>query len=132
MENEANFDGFINEFFADEDSDYEFEGFEENDIDENIQAAEPLPINPENWVEGDRVPPPLNFNGTQGVNKDLTGYDVTSPITFFELFINDEDLQDTVNQTNLYARQQLDSKNLTQHSRFRKWVDTSIQEMRRS
>lgn len=126
-----NFAQFLNEIFADDNSDSEFEGFDEDDLNQNIEAAEPSPINNENWVAGDRVPTPLLFTGSPGVNKDLTEFDVTSPLNFFEIFLTDDDLQDIVHQTNLYAKQQLDSKTLTVHSRFSKWVDTTIQEMRR-
>lgn len=129
MAADVEFDAFFNEIFADDGSDDEqFEGFDEQDIND-VEPVGVEPINDENWVAGDRHPPILNFTGNPGVTKDIDN--VTSPLSYFELFIQDDDIQDIVNETNLYARQQLDAKDLSLHSRFKKWVDTNLNEMRK-
>ena len=126
---DADFGDLLNEFFADDDSDIEFEGFDLNDLDEEIVANEVSEINEENWQDGDRPAPNSSFTGLPGIQKDII--DPDSPIDYFEIYVTDDDIQDMVHQTNLYAAQQLQQKQLKENSRFKKWVDTTINEMPR-
>ena len=128
MAENRNFGEYLDEIFA-EGSDYEFEGFDLDDVETIPQPNGPNLVTNDNWVAGDQNPTPLNFTGIPGLLKEID--DVTSPIEFFELFIDDDDIEDIVNETNLYATQQIAAKNLKDNSRFKKWVDTSVHEMRR-
>lgn len=129
MAAEVDFETFFNEIFADDESDNEFEGFDTEDIENDAEPVGPEPIGDDNWVAGDRPPPEIRYTGTPGLSVDIEND--SSPLSYFELFMTDGDLQDIVYQTNLYAQQQLDSKNLSEHSRFKKWVNTTVNEMRR-
>ncbi|CAG2252004.1 MIO [Mytilus edulis] len=110
MADNLNFGEYLDEIFADEDSDYEFEGFDLDDVNENPEVVINECITNENWVAGEHVPLPLNFSGSQGFFREIN--DKTSPIEYFENFINDQDIQEIVQETNLYAAQSIASKNL--------------------
>ncbi|CAG2224985.1 unnamed protein product [Mytilus edulis] len=129
MADNLNFGEYLDEIFADEDSDYEFEGFDLDDVNENPEVVINECITNENWVAGEHVPLPLNFSGSQGFFREIN--DKTSPIEYFENFINDQDIQEIVQETNLYAAQSIASKNVSAYSRFNKWIDTTLNEMRR-
>lgn len=119
----------MNEFAADEDSDFEFEGFDLDDITvsrptENFENF----IDADNWVAGDREPPSLDYTKTPGLKQAVHNKD--SPREYFELFFNDNDFEFLAQQTNLYAQQFLRSAQLKPCSRFHKWHETNRSEMK--
>ena len=76
----------MNEFAADEDSDFEFEGFDLDDITvsrptENFENF----IDADNWVAGDREPPSLDYTKTPGLKQTI--HNKGSPQQYFELFL---------------------------------------------
>ncbi|KAM4544857.1 piggyBac transposable element-derived protein 4-like [Odontesthes bonariensis] len=61
-------------------------------------------------------------------DKDLTNSD--SALDFLSLFLNDEFWNLLVTETNRYAQQFLASHQLKPHSRFHKWSDVTVSEMK--
>ena len=133
----ASDDQNIYEIFADTDSENEeqFEGFsDESDNDENntdLNDRNDL-FDADNWTNGRR--PALHetpqFSQNPGRRPHIP--DNATPLQYFNLFVNDNDFDEMATETNRYASQYLNAnQNLKQHSRFRKWVDTTAAELKR-
>ncbi|KAK3751830.1 hypothetical protein RRG08_003896 [Elysia crispata] len=84
--------------------------------------------------------PLLGVRGQHYSNKPLfTGYcragssqvemESTTPLDYFKLMVSEDMVASMVAETNRYASQTLRNKELSPNSRFRKWVDVTIQEM---
>ena len=75
------------------------------------------------------IPP---FTGQPGVQVDVSNFE---PSQFFKLFLTPELVQNIVDQTNLYAKQHLESQQFQQYaanhpkSRSLKWKETNSEEM---
>ena len=86
-----------------------------------------------NWVEGDREPSELGFTAQPGL-KDGVPIDVTaSPLDTFNHFITEDDFQTNMaDETNRCAHQFLEEQahTLKPNSRFHKWVETTLSEMK--
>ena len=52
------------------------------------------------------------------------------PLDYFSLFFKEEDFVEIAHQTNLYADQQLREMPLPAHSRFKKWKQTNVMELK--
>lgn len=117
---------FFNEIFNDDDSGEEFDGFDPEDIvNEEIEDQEDNVVE---WTVGDRDPPTLNFTGNPGLVRDVP--DKNSPLDYFSLFVDDDACSQMADETNRYADQYLESRELPVKSRFRKWVATTANEIR--
>ena len=79
------------------------------------------------WERGDRVPQNLTFSGQHGLLKDIDNTD--SPIDIFELFLENDDFEQIANETNKYAAHR--RKTLKDKSRFQKWRETTVSEMKK-
>ena len=109
----------------DDESDDDFEGyldteFDEEINDENDDAEEggneqDMDVGA-NMEIGASVP---EYNLTPGCSASVDG---SSPLSFFSLLMTSTILQTIVDQTNLYAQQFIDSRDLGPHSRARRWA----------
>ncbi|XP_069108218.1 piggyBac transposable element-derived protein 4-like, partial [Argopecten irradians] len=119
------------EIFLDEDSD-EFEGFDIEDID-NI-AEDGTGFNVDNWVEGGKEPSTFTFTGNAGINTDILSVPEEGSLSYldyFECIITDNIIQKIVVETNRYAATYSETHpDLPSHSRYRKWTDTTLGEMK--
>ena len=123
----------IDEIFADSDSDEEtFEGFDLEDVGNGVNQRNSSNydvLNDDQWIAGDRDPEQLQFTGQAGVQKEISNPD--SPLSYFELFVNDDDYENIASETNVYAEQYLRDKQLNEKSRFQKWRETTATEMKK-
>ena len=126
----------IEELFADSDSDGEgnFEGFDLEELETSRDAQNNLDdrnyvLDENSWERGDRVPQNLTFSDQHGLLKDID--DTDSPIEIFELFLENDDFEQIANETNRYAAQLLEGKILKDKSRFQKWRETTVSEMKK-
>lgn len=117
------------EIFLNEDSDEEFLGFNPEDLENDEGTAE----FEHTWIQGDLdVNAPI-FRGEKKINVELD--DDCEMIEFFKLIVTEQFLEDVlVQETNKYAADFFNSpqgRNLKPQSRFRKWVDVDIDDMKR-
>ncbi|GFO04148.1 PiggyBac transposable element-derived protein 4 [Plakobranchus ocellatus] len=75
---------------------------------------------------GVTTPEELPFTGNSGVTEQPEDL---SPLGFLKLMIDDDMIENIVRETNRYAAESLRGKALTPKSRFKKWVDVTVQEM---
>jgi hypothetical protein len=132
----ADHDQNLYEIFADTDSenDEEFESF---DDDENMEVFENRDdfFDPENWSEGRKDPlngliEHVQFCENTGIKVQVANN--ASISDYFNIFVDSEDFEDMVTETNRYAEQYFQKNpNLSRCSRFRKWVSTTAAEMKR-
>ncbi|KAH6938411.1 hypothetical protein HPB50_009141 [Hyalomma asiaticum] len=112
-----------------EDSDDVFTGSdseEEESSDDTMASAH-------EWyrIDLDRIParpPRFEFKGSPGVT--ITVSSPPQPLELFEAYFDDELIDVIVVETNRYASQLLNSSNLSQYSRFRKWSALTREELR--
>lgn len=120
-------DNFFNELANDSDSEGEFDGFDidatENDTIDNSDVNFEM----DNWHEGDRDATELVFTGRPGVAVDIS--EDPTCLELFELFFPNEAYQQISDETNRYARDFLENKATSTHSRYNKWVDTTPDEI---
>ena len=83
-----------------------------------------------NWVSSGKAQPPFDFTSNSGVKFKIENK--VTPMTFFEQYFDNAIFERITNETNRYARQYLFENNnkLTKNSRFLKWVDTSLEEIK--
>lgn len=132
----------IDEIFADDDSEAEFEGFEEDDLNPVINVGNIIPefdipeldLDDETeidrklgWRKTSEPPMQVPFTGNPGINVQLN--EQFTAYTFFKLFVDDEFFELMSTQTNLY-KSQYNDENLGPHARLRKWYDTTAAEMK--
>ncbi|KAK7115112.1 hypothetical protein V1264_001046 [Littorina saxatilis] len=81
------------------------------------------------WSETDTEPDIVDFSGNSGIKAQIP--DDATPLDYFSLFVDEEQLQIFVNQTNIYAAQCIAAKeNAGPHSIFTKWKPVTMLEMR--
>ncbi|XP_033729312.1 piggyBac transposable element-derived protein 4-like [Pecten maximus] len=119
------------EIFLDEDSD-EFEGFDINDIDDI--SEEETGFHDNNWVEGSKEPSTFTFTGNAGINTEVLPVPEEGSLSYldyFECIFTDNILEMIVEETNRYAATYIQTHtDLPSHSRYRKWTDTTVGEMK--
>ena len=128
---------FSNEIMQDDDSNDEFEGFS-SDEDENENGNDregEIRIDDNfmhNWVEGDRTPVDLPFTGVPGFTDVIELPENPSVLDFWSLYVTDRDFETMAIETNRYASEYLENNaaNIKPYSRFKKWVDTTVSEMK--
>jgi len=112
-----------------DDSEEEFLGFDPEDL-ENDEVTMPFV---DTWVRGNLDVNCPEFRGEKKINVDM-GED-SQMLDFFRLFISDEFIDDVlVRETNKYAADFFNSpqgRNLKPHSRFHKWADVDIDDMKK-
>lgn len=81
----------------------------------------------DDWIDMAEDPPLFTYNENPGLKIDLTDFDVK---TLVDLFFSDELVNLLVEQTNVYAQQEIAKKQLRRTSRMALWKDTSPREMR--
>ena len=81
------------------------------------------------WKRKDSRPHIPEFTSKSSINAELP--DDPTPLDFLDLFLDEEFYEYLTTQTNLYAAQYLQANpNLPPHSRFQKWKDVSVTEMK--
>lgn len=114
---------------SEEDSDGVFTGSdseeEESSDDKMASAREWYRIDPDSIPAR---PPRFEFKGSPGVT--ITVSSPPQPVELFEAYFDDELIDVIVVETNRYASQLLNSSNLSQHSRFKKWSALTREEPR--
>ena len=81
------------------------------------------------WKRKDSRPYIPELTSKSSINTELP--DDPTPLDFLDLFLDEEFYEYLTTQTNLYAAQYLQANpNLPPHSRFQKWKDVSITEMK--
>ena len=70
---------------------------------------------------------PFEFTGISGCNQDIVKND---PLYLFELYFTDEICEFIVNETNRYASQTINKKELSVKSRLRRWLPVTVSEVR--
>lgn len=133
------------EYFADSDSEAEFEGFDIADIrqPEVLQGNRGVFEIPEldddrdypsdiqtGWRRQNTDPEAFAFSGSAGLSIDIDIDSLEKPIDYFYLFLNKTDFDMWATETNNYARQVIASRGvLPQHSRLHKWHETTGEEI---
>ena len=70
---------------------------------------------------------PFEFTGISGCNQDIV---INDPLYLFELYFTDEICEFIVNETNRYASQNINKKELSVKSRLRRWLPVTVSEVR--
>ncbi|KAG0413353.1 hypothetical protein HPB47_009494, partial [Ixodes persulcatus] len=77
------------------------------------------------------VPPaPLRFPFLGSPGKTFSAQSITDAFECFEAFLDNDLFSLIVRKTNRYAEQKLNASQLSEHSRLKKWVPTTTEEMR--
>ena len=130
------YEAFFNELINDEDSDGDCEGF---DLEEeglmNVDQPEMNVVEDgfmRNCVEGDREPSELGFTAQPGLDDGVPIDATASPLEIFNHFITEDDFQTMADEINRYAHEFFEEKahTLKPNSRFHKWVETTLSEMK--
>ena len=80
------------------------------------------------WSRIDTPPTCVPFTGNPGLTVGLP--DDPDEIDFFNLLFDDDMWSNLSEQTNLYAQRRIEREQMGQHSRLRKWVPTTPDEMK--
>ena len=118
-----NLRGAYREIFLEDDSDSEFEGFQQADIDSDDSSSS----DEDTWEEGDslvRGALNIRFTGQSGIQSVIP--DEAKALDFVSLFIKENDFTEMTTETNRYASQYLQSHDVSDHSRFNKWPSNGI------
>lgn len=124
---------FLNEIFADSDSDESFDGFDDTDMiprPDNVENDQETSFDMNNWRDGDRNPTHFTFTATPGMNDDLVLPENPQPVDYLSLYLHQSDFESMACETNRYARTFLANAVLKTKSRFHAWVETTWQEMK--
>ncbi|GFX57313.1 piggyBac transposable element-derived protein 4 [Trichonephila clavipes] len=117
-------------FSFDNDSDINFSdcssSSDESDHDSiNLQSVR-------QWCKIDmkNIPPPLPvpFRGNPGITVNIAN--IASILNYFELFFDDQILRMIVQETNRYAEQYIHKTVCKEGSRWKKWTETNVEELR--
>ena len=106
--------GGLEDSYSDSDGEENFDGFDLEELETSRNAQNNLDDRNYNVLDensrerGDRVPQNLTFSSQHGLLKDIDNTD--SPINIFELFLENDDLEQIANETNKYAAQFLEGK----------------------
>jgi len=126
---------------SDSDDDNDFEGFEEDEIIGAGEVLMELPMSDfepgidvelesdvhGGWTRKDGTPVVLPFTGTSKLNVEMAD---TEPIDYLRLLFDDELLHLIVEQTNLYADQQIHGAELKEKSRMKKWQPVTAEQLK--
>jgi hypothetical protein len=82
----------------------------------------------EDMSVGDKKPKAYKFTKNVGPQFNLLPH--AEPMDYFSLFFNDELLNNTVIETNRYARQKISGLQLSQRSIWNRWSDVSVPKMK--
>ena len=109
----------------------EFEGFS----DEGLIDLPPRNTAPEdnfmrNWQDCGRPCQTLNFTARVGMRQYLDIPENPKPTDYFKCFIGEDKYKLMATETNRYAEQVLEKRNLTAGSRLQAWVPAVWQEMK--
>lgn len=96
------------------------------DADEGIDNIS-LEQNNYDWIDLAEDPPLFTYTENPGLKIDLTDFSVK---TLVNLFFSDEFVNLLVEQTNVYARQEIAKKQTRRSSRMALWKDTNPREVR--
>lgn len=126
---------------SDEDVDFDFDSSSEEDSDDSFNDSESddeesideMIASSRAWCRIDlnnipARPPRFQFKGSSGLT--FTVSSPPQPLELYEAYFDDELLDVIVAETNRYASQLLNSRNLGKHSRFRKWFPVTREELR--
>ncbi|XP_062570286.1 piggyBac transposable element-derived protein 4-like [Saccostrea cucullata] len=117
------------EIFLNENSDDEFVGFDAEDLENDEGTVE----FEDKWIQDDLIVHAPVFRGEKKINVDLD--DDCEMIDFFKLIVTEQFLEEVlVQETNKYAADFFNSpqgRNLKPQSRFRKWSDVDLDNMKR-
>ncbi|KAG8236621.1 hypothetical protein J437_LFUL010879 [Ladona fulva] len=107
----------------------------DSDSDEEVSVADDdtavsIPGHPYEWTAEEEEPrSKFPFIGNSGIKVEIV--DCENVLEFFEIFVDDELCKMIADQTNIYAKQFIDSNpNLKPQSRARHWVETNSNEIR--
>lgn len=100
---------------------------EEGDMEENLHIQDPDIDNASEWSSLEENPPIFQFDVP---NVGLQTQDLVTIEYLVNLFFTNEFIGLLVEQTNLYAAQEIQKNPLTRSSRLTRWVDTNNSEMR--
>ena len=141
------------ELFADSDSEAEFEGFGEDEIEAARNACTastgdlgvfeipdldddedvPRDVNM-GWMRQNLDPLALPFFGEDdtGLSANIDRTTLQTPMDYWNLFINDQDFESWAEQTNIYADQQLQRRAgvLSPAARMKGWTPTCRDEVK--
>lgn len=119
------------DFSLDSDSDIDFSDCssysDESDHDSmNLQSVR-------QWCKIDMKnipppPPPVPFSGNPGITVNIANN--ASILNYFELFFDDQILRMIVQETNRYAQQYIHKTVCKKGSRWKKWTETNVEELR--
>ncbi|CAH1955745.1 unnamed protein product [Acanthoscelides obtectus] len=105
----------------------------DEDIANNIPNPNNLDTIP--WSSTVKMLQRHQFTGKSGLLKNIIRFDGSDgnvrPVDIFLSFINNEVLELMVQETNRYAQQFLNNRQLRRSSRLRRWKNTDISEMKR-
>ena len=133
----------IHMYFGNSDSEGEFEGFEQREVDNFMEVPDCLEYNAEMIVGDENLAtdvrngwthecqPPLipPFTGTPGLTVEID--ELAEPIDYFKLFVDDEDFDRIAFETNRYFAQISAVRQPKPHARMNSWFDTTAPEMKK-
>ena len=137
MDDDAN---FLNALFGNSDSEADFDGFELEDINDDLG----LPFFDALDIEGDvdlvvdmrlgwkkecQLPVVTPFTGNPGLQIDIDND--ARPIDYFQLYLRDNDFENMAHETNRYFHQVRVTKQPSRHARMNLWYDTAAEEMKK-
>jgi hypothetical protein len=135
-------DDAVHGFFDDTDSEGEFDGFDNEEgaflrrnIVGNVLMTEFVPGTDRDfpadletgWIREDADVLNAPFTGEAKLNVQM---EAENPIDFFKLFITDDVINGIVVQTNIFAQTKKNADNLKTHSRIKKWLPVTLDEMK--
>ena len=74
----------------------------------------------------------INFSGLSGISSSVTLNKESLPIQFSALFLTDNIIETMVTETNRYAEQVIAASVLKSKSRMKRWVATTMTEIKKS
>jgi hypothetical protein len=121
----------VNDSDSDEDCVLQISSIEESDDENNISDLGPGP-RVDGFCEQDRQPSIPLFTGNPAVQ--FAVQNGTNMMKYVDNYITPELIQIVVNQTNLYAQQEIATvpRPVTKHARSEQWKPVTIYEMKKS
>ncbi|KAG0411436.1 hypothetical protein HPB47_011428 [Ixodes persulcatus] len=81
-------------------------------------------------IDINSVPPPHWFPFLGSPGKTFSVQSITDVFEYFKAFLDNDLVSLIVRESNRYAEQKLNASQLSEHSRLKKWVPTTTEEMR--
>ncbi|KAG0419347.1 hypothetical protein HPB47_004182 [Ixodes persulcatus] len=118
---------------SEEDGDYEVELSSSSDEAEDDDDPDRALADARQWSKIDMnsvppAPPRFPFVGSPG--KTFSVQSTTDVLEYFEAFVDNGLVTLIVRETNRFAEQKLNASQLSEHSRLKKWIPTTTEEMR--